>query len=92
MTCFPAFPEYLSVSNDQCRVPTIQLASPSTYADVHIDGGVSWPVVVADDVEGILQAGTLFVHDDLDDVECVPFGLFGVVRQVVLNDLFARAQ
>jgi hypothetical protein len=47
-----------------------------------VDGAFA---VVADDVDSILQAEPLLVHDDVDHVVCVPFGLFDVVRKDVIG-------
>ena len=80
--------------------------SVDVYADVRVDGGsprrqvspvVYEPVdgafaVLADDVDGILQVQSLFVHDDVDHVVRVPFGLFDVVRKDVLVIFYSREQ
>ena len=53
-----------------------------------VDGTLA---VATDDVDRILEANALFVHEDIDHIVCVSFGLFLVVRKDVLMDLFIRA-
>lgn len=95
LTCFPAFPKYSSVSTG-CQRSSLrgcsrihrrpdhapQRGQVAAIADELVNGTFA---VVDNDVDGILEVKSLFAHDDVYHVVCIPFGMLEVVQKGVLD-------